>query len=111
MAVTFGPKSFQSVLPFRFARLDFLEFAYIQDDLHVMETFAKGTLMIKRLHIGNRGFKLFRDASVSDVVGLNFPPELPCTKGDRGNLSTMVQLLKKSKTLSMDRIKTTEPAL
>lgn len=75
MAVTFGEKSFQSIMPLRFARVDFLEFAYIQDDLHVMEEFAKGTLMIKRLHIGNRGFVLFHDARVEDLDGLEFPPD------------------------------------
>ena len=70
MAITFGPKSFQSILPFPFARIDFLEFAYVQDDLHVMEKFARKTYLIKRLHIGNRGFKLFHEARIQDVVGL-----------------------------------------
>ena len=40
-----------------------------------MEEFAKGTLMIKRLHIGNRGFLLFHDARVEDLDGLDFPQE------------------------------------
>ena len=78
MAVTFGDKSFQSIMPFKFARVDFLEFAYISDDLHVMEEFANGTLLIKRLHIGNRGFQLFHEARIEDLAGgrLEFPQEL-----------------------------------
>lgn len=56
MAIDFGDKSFQSILPKRFTRIDFLEFGYITSDLYTIEAFAKDTMQIGRLHIGNRGF-------------------------------------------------------
>ena len=43
-----------------------------------MEKFAQGTLLIKRLHIGNRGFKLLTDARIEDLPDgkLEFAEEL-----------------------------------
>ena len=49
------------------------EFVYIEDDLHVVEQFAKDTKAIGRLHIGNRGIKLFSDARYEDLEGLKLP--------------------------------------
>ena len=70
LAINFGPKSFHSLQPKRFARIDLLEFGYITSDLHTIEAFAADTMKIGRLYLGNRGFQLFSEASLEDMVGL-----------------------------------------
>ena len=57
----------------RFARIDFLEFGFITSDLYVIEDFAANSMEISRLHVGNRGFQLFSDATLDDMVGLDLP--------------------------------------
>ena len=111
MAVNFGNRSFQVIKPKRFARIDFLEFGFITSDLYTIESFAKDTMEIGRLHVGNRGFTLFQDANLDEMVGLELPFAIKCRESDRGNLRTIVALLKKSRVLSLDRIKTTWPIL
>ena len=73
MAINFGSRSFQALQPKRFARIDFLEFGFITEDLHTIEAFATDTKEIGRLYLGNRGFKLFSDANLDDMVGLQLP--------------------------------------
>ena len=111
MAVNFGAKSFQVIKPKRHARIDFLEFGYITSDLYTIEAFAQDTMEIGRLHVGNRGFQLFSDANLDDMVGLQLPFALNCRESDRGNLRTIIALLNKTRVLSLDRIKTTWPIL
>ena len=111
MAIDFGGKSFQAIQPKKFARIDFLEFGFITEDLYVIEAFAAETMAIGRLHVGNRGFKLFNDANLEDMVGLHLPYVVHCRESDRANLRTIVSLLQKTKVLSLDRIKTTWPIL
>ena len=45
------------------------------------------------------------------MVGLHLPFAIKCSESDRGNLRTIVELLKKTKVLSLDRMKTTWPIL
>lgn len=45
------------------------------------------------------------------MVGLQLPLPYRCPESDRANLRTLVALLKKTKVLSLDRIKTTWPIL
>ena len=45
------------------------------------------------------------------MVGLHLPYAINCKESDRANLRTMVNLLKKSRILKLDRIKTTWPVL
>ena len=107
MAINFGSKSFQAIKPKRFARIDFLEFGYITSDLYTIEAFSQETMEIGRLHIGNRGFQLFQDSRLDQMVGLELPFAIQCKESDRANLRTIVALLKKTRVLSLDRIKTT----
>ena len=45
------------------------------------------------------------------MVGLELPFAIQCKESDRANLRTIVALLKKTRVLSLDRIKTTWPIL
>ena len=111
MAINFGAKSFQVIKPKRFARIEELEFRYITSDLYTIEAFAQETMEIRLLKIGNRGFQLFSDANLDDMVGLHLPFSIQCRESDRGNLRTLVALLKKTQVLSLDRIQVTWPVL
>lgn len=111
MSINFGAKSFQVIKPKQFARIEFLEFGYITSDLFTIEAFARDTMEIRRLYVGNRGFQLFSDASLDDMVGLQLPFMVNCRESDRANLRTIVSLLKKTRILHLDRIKTTWPIL
>ena len=64
LQLAFGPKSFQTLKPKRFATIGELEFLHITDDLHSIENFVKGTQKVHRLYMGNRGFKLFNTATL-----------------------------------------------
>lgn len=50
------------------------DFAYISNDLYKIEEFVVNSLGFTNVNIGNRGFKLFDEAEMSDIQGL----ELNC---------------------------------
>jgi len=59
------------------------------------------------LHFGNRGFKLFKDANIGQLVGLSLPYEVECCEEDRANLRTLVSLIKKAEIVHLDRLPVT----
>ena len=111
MSIDFGPRVFQNIRPRLHTRIDFLEFGFITNDLYTIESFAKDTMQIKKLHVGNRGFQLFQDARLEDMIGLEIPYAVVCKETDRGNLRTLISLLKKTQSLQLDRMQTTWPIL
>ena len=68
--LAFGNRSFQFIRPKMHARIGQLDFAYITCDLYTIENFAHQTLQIDKLMFGNRGFKLFENAKLDEMVGL-----------------------------------------
>jgi hypothetical protein len=111
IALSFGDRVFQYIRPKKFARVDSLEFAYITSDLFTIEDFARDTLEIGSLHFGNRGFQLFKDAKLENMVGLDLPYSIVCHEEDRANLRTLVSLMKKCRRLVLDRTSRTWPII
>jgi len=68
-------------------------------------------MQIDKLMFGNRGFKLFENAKLEEMVGLTLPVPVICRQTDRQNLATLVNLLKKTKMLVLDRLNVTWPVL
>ena len=102
--------------PERHARIGILDFQWITADLFTIEEFANECMQIDKLMFGNRGFRLFDDKgkkikTIDQMVGLKLPETVECAPEDRRNLATLVSLLKKTKTLQLDRINVTWPIL
>lgn len=88
-----------------------MEFAYVSNDLFTIEDFAKQTLQIDNLEIGNRNIKIFEDDKLDEMIGLTLPFPVICKPTDRQNLSALVHLLKKTRFLKLNRLAATWPIL
>jgi len=91
--------------------IDELEFTYICHDLYEIEDFSNEDVLIKTLSIGNKDFKLFAQARVEEMVGLQILiPNLELRSAnerklllvDDANLRTLVNIIKKTKILKLN---------
>ena len=94
-----------------FARIGTLKINQISPDLHTIADFARDTQQIDNLVIGNKGFRLFHTTKLDDFVGLEPPSKAVFLGTDRQNLYTLIQLLRKSKMVSIEDLATTSALL
>ncbi len=48
---------------------------------------------MRELRVGHRGFKLFEEKRMDEMVGLDLPYVVNCHRNDRENLATIVNLM------------------
>ena len=61
-------------------------------------------MAFKELYIGYRGFQLFSEATLDDMIGLELPYVVQCQPSDRLNLKTIVNLLQKTRRLKLEHM-------
>ena len=108
-ALAFGENSCQFSRPVAHSIINELEFVYISNDLHKIEEFSKESHLLRTLSIGNRNWKLFNTAKVEQMRGLELPAD--SLENDKANLRTLVNLMKKSRNLKLNRINVTHEVL
>ena len=108
MTIVFGPMNDHFTKPMPRRKVTELAFAYIQNDLYKIEEFVEKTLGFTNAHIGNRGFSLFDDSKVEDLEGLHIRDG---SQIERANLRTLVNLLKKTSFLWLNRLEVVWPVL
>ncbi len=98
------------VKPLLRQKVNELSFAYISNDLHMIECFVDHSLGFEKVSIGNRGFKLFDEVDPGQLKGLSLEL-VQCRQSDKDNLRTLVKLLKKTSCVSIDRLEVCWPVL
>ena len=69
-----------------------------------MQGFAAETHSIGTLWVGSRDFQLFTDARESDLNGLALRKDGTFPASDHNNLETLVNLMKKSRGLKLEKL-------
>jgi hypothetical protein len=67
MTISFGRMNDHYTKPMPNRKITELSFAYISNDLYKIEEFVEKSLGFCNVNIGNRGFKLFDEAEISDI--------------------------------------------